>query len=223
MAITVFSATPHGIDADIVEVEVDFSPGLPSTYIVGLPDPIIRESKERIRGCFRHVKGIKYPVGKIIINLAPASVHKYGTQFDLAIAMGILLASKQTVTSQEKALYLGELSLDGTLRKISSCLAMVAAAKEAGFNRVFLPIENYFEAKLIQGVEIIGLGSLGDLLTGEINGSIRNKYLDNRAVESENRNSQSYTDLAEIIGQSFAKRGLEIAAAGGHNISILYF
>jgi len=221
MAITVYSATPQGIDADIVEVEVDFSPGLPSTYIVGLPDPIIRESKERIRGCFRHVKGIKYPVGKIIINLAPASVHKYGTQFDLAIAMGILIASKQKEHGQEKSLYLGELSLDGMLRKINSCLAMVVAAKEAGFKRVFLPVENYHEAQLIKGIEIIALDSLCDLLSAEINNLNLNKQDINPTADSKNHNSQNCTDFAEIIGQSFAKRGLEIAAAGGHNISML--
>lgn len=221
MAIRVFSATPQGIDADIVEVEVDFSPGLPSTYIVGLPDPIIRESKERIRGCFRHVKGIKYPVGKIIINLAPASVRKYGTQFDLAIAVGILVASKQKIPSRDRALYLGELSLDGTLRKISSCLAMVAAAKQAGFEKVFLPIENYSEAKLIKGIEIICLGALSDLLSGEIKNFNKHVLADISAIDIKNRNSQCYIDFAEIIGQGFAKRGLEISAAGGHNILML--
>jgi magnesium chelatase family protein len=220
MAIKVFSATPHGIDAKIVEVEVDCSPGLPGTFIVGLPDPAIRESKERLRGCFRHVKGIRYPIGKTIINLAPASLHKYGTQFDLAIAVGILIASKQIAIDQKRTLFLGELSLDGSLRKIRNCLAMVMAAKEENFDRVCLPVENYDEAALIQGIEIIALASLSSFLVGVAEGfsKLVIKEKPQRAADDYFGDDHSYTDFAEIIGQSFAKRGLEIAAAGGHNL-----
>ena len=107
------------------------------------------------------------------------------------------------------------------MRKINSCLAMIAAAKEVGFERVFLPIENYLEAKLIKGIKIIGLRSLNDLLNGEKENFDRCKFVDGRVSESKNRNSQNYTDFAEIIGQNFAKRGLEIAAAGGHNMRML--
>ncbi len=210
----IFSATPFGLDAKIVEVEVDVSNGLPATIIVGLADTSIKESKERVRSCLRSASKFKYPLARVTINLAPADLYKYGTQMDFAIALGILSASGQIEFKFEDSIFLGELSLDGTLRKIKSCLAMVLEAKAKGFCRVFLSEENYLEASLIQGMQIIPLKKLDDFF--EI---VENKFLPvQRSVPEMKFVRKSEVDFSEIQGHAFAKRALEIAASGNHNI-----
>ncbi|HEX8932410.1 MAG TPA: magnesium chelatase domain-containing protein, partial [Patescibacteria group bacterium] len=129
MLTKVFSATLAGIEAKIVEVEVDISNGLPAFNIVGLVDAAIRESKERVRGCIRN-SILKYPIARISVNLAPADLYKYGTQFDLAIAIGMLLSSGQLRADVSDAVFVGELSMHGNIKPIHGAVAMVIAAKE---------------------------------------------------------------------------------------------
>jgi magnesium chelatase family protein len=214
MAKRIYSATPKGLDAEIVEVEVDISPGLPATYVVGLPDAAIRESRERIRGCFRS-SSFKYPIGRIIINLAPADLQKYGTQFDFAIAVGLLCSSSQIKNlNYEHTMFLGELSLDGSIRKIKGCLAMVLEAKSRNLKRVFLSKDNYAEGIIVEGIEIIPLERLDDLLIYTIG-----KFFPLPKIQVKFVPKNNFTvDFADVKGMLFAKKGLEIAAAGGHNL-----
>lgn len=214
MATTLYSATPSGIAAKIIEIQVVISPGLPATLIVGLPDAAIRESRERIRGCFRSSRHCAYPPGRIVVNLAPAHVPKYGTQFDFAIAAGILAESSQAPGKLLPAIFIGELSLDGSIRPVFGCLAMAAEAKDRGYRCAFVPQENYREALMIGGIAVVPLRSMDDFLL----------FLSGRwlplPIEKPLLFQQTFRgrDFAEIHGQEFAKRGLEIVAAGGHNM-----
>ena len=222
MANKIYSATPFGLDARIVEVEVDVSNGLPATIIVGLADTSIKESKERVRACLRGCKNFKYPLARITINLAPADQYKYGTQLDFAILLGILSASRQIDLDLKGSIFLGELSLDGRFRKIKSCLAMVLAAKAAGFERVFLPEDNYSEASLVSGISIIAVKGFENFLEifNQKKFEPAASQLPNQTLESGKINfpRQAHTDFSEIQGHHFAKRALEIAASGGHNL-----
>ncbi len=213
MANKIFSATLVGVDAQIVEVETEVSAGLPTTIIVGLADTSIKESKERIRSALRN-SVYKFPIARIVINLAPADVFKYGTHFDLPIALGVLLSSGQVSFNTEDRAFFGELSLQGAVRKIKGALSLVLAAKKAGYKQIYLPIENIAEALLVDGVEVIGVETL-EQVVGILNGE-QSYYPGN--IEKLILSVESPVDLIEVQGQTLAKRGLEVASAGGHNI-----
>ena len=154
------SATVYGIDGIIVEVEVDIHNGLPAFDVVGLPDSAVRESRERVRSAIKNSGG-RFPLQRITTNLAPADLKKEGSGFDLAIALGVMGASGQVPLEPAKGLLLlGELALDGTLRPLTGVLPMVIAGRERGIRRVMLPRQNASEARLVEGMEVLAVGSL---------------------------------------------------------------
>jgi magnesium chelatase family protein len=213
MAVKTYSGTISGISAEIVEVEVEVAQGMPNTSIVGLVDSSIRESKQRIRAAMKN-SIYKYPVARITVNLAPANIYKYGSHFDLSIALGILLGSSQITFESAGLIFFGELSLQGEIRSAIGIVSFVMSAKRAGFKRVFVPTENLAEASLVEGIDIVAVSSLDQtvrILLGEEN-YVRPEFLPLQYLKN------GALDFKDIVGQDFAKRGMEIAAAGGHNI-----
>ncbi len=215
MLAKVNSAAVIGIEAYSVEVEVDIaSQGLPSFTIVGLPDKAVEESKERVRSALKN-SGADIPPKRITVNLAPADIPKEGPSYDLAIALGILLASGQLDSDVSKALVIGELSLDGSLRHTNSILPKAIFAREAGFEKIYLPAANAIEASLVEGLEIYPINNVAELFTHLTNQKPISPYVRDEEAEPE---TEFEYDMKDIRGQELAKRSLEIAAAGGHNI-----
>jgi magnesium chelatase family protein len=216
MLAKVKSAAVVGLEGAVVEVEVDLSPGLPSFIIVGLPDKAVQEARERVRSAIRN-SYYKFPNRRITVNLAPADLKKEGPAYDLPIAIGILMSSGQLNADLTNSIFLGELSLDGKLRHTHGVLPMVALARDKGLSTVFVPCDDAKEASLIDNVHIFPAESLAQLvvhLQGEIGIP---EYHSELNWEQEFRPSYA-SDLSYIKGQEHAKRALEIAAAGRHNI-----
>lgn len=202
-----------------VYVEVDCSPGLPCWEIVGLPDAAVKESKERVRAAVRN-SGYEYPASRVVINLAPADMRKEGPIYDLAIAIGLLGASGQlSFQNDGSTAFLGELSLNGEIRGVKGVLPMTIDLQQRGVRRVILPAANAREAAYVRGLETIPVGSLNELaeyLRGE------RKIEAVRPAGFEREESwHGESDFSDIRGQVAAKRALEIAAAGGHNILLI--
>jgi len=217
MLAKVFSGATVGLDSLLVEVEVDVSRrGLPSLTIVGLPNKAIEEAKERIRSAIKNT-GVEFPPGRITINLAPADLPKEGPSYDLPMALGILLASGQIQADLSSCLVLGELSLDGTLRHTKGVLPLTILAKQKGFKQIFLPQVDAPEASIVKGVKILPVSSLKALINHLLKIKLIKVYP--HTAFSQLLSSSGYDfDMKEIKGQEQAKRALEIAAAGGHDL-----
>lgn len=221
MLAKVISGTTVGLESVLVEVEVDIAEkSLPAFNIVGLPGKAIEEAKERIRPAIKN-SGCKFPDHRITVNLTPADLPKEGPAYDLPMALGILIASGQLSADLSKALVLGELSLDGTLRHTKGILPMALLAKEKKYQSLFLPIDNALEAAVIAGLKIYPVKSLSQLLYhfAKIEKIKPVKHLAFSQLKTE---KEFDFDMLEIVGQEQAKRAFEVAAAGGHNIFMLW-
>src|SRR3989344_610988 len=213
----IFSAATVGLSSIPVEVEVDVSAtGLPSFTIVGLPDKAVEESKERVRSAIKN-SGAEFPDRRITVNLAPADLPKEGPAYDVSIALGILVASGQVGADLKKSLVFGELSLDGSLRHTNGTLPLVLLAQEKNFLEVFLPAVNAEEAAIVGGVNIYPVKNIRQLVEHlmNIHQIELQEHLEFNSLKSE---LDFIFDMADIAGQEHAKRALEIAAAGGHNL-----
>ncbi len=218
MLAKVFSSAVVGLDGVPIEVEVDIaSLGLPSFTIVGLPDKAVEEAKERVRSAIRN-SGADFPARRITVNLAPADLPKEGPRYDLPIALGILLASGQLTSDLSNSLISGELSLDGRVRGVTGILPLAILAKEQGFKEIFIPAENADEARIVEDIAIFPISTLSELFH-HLNGTTP---LSKATPLTSIADDILYDfDMQDIRGQHQAKRAMEIAAAGGHNILTL--
>ncbi|MCD6310135.1 MAG: YifB family Mg chelatase-like AAA ATPase [Candidatus Eremiobacteraeota bacterium] len=221
MLAKVKSCTVLGLDAIPVEVEVDIASGLPAFNLVGLPDTALAESRERIRSAIRNA-GYEFPLRRITINLAPADLRKEGPVIDLPMALGILAATGQVSPELlEGILPVGELSLDGNLRPINGILPMAMMARENNVKTFVVPLSNLREAKLVEGLDVFGAISLREVV--EILEGVKEPPTVPDEIEEASDGFLSHADLdySDVRGQAHARRALEVATAGGHNILMI--
>jgi magnesium chelatase family protein len=217
MLAKITSGATVGLNARLVDVEVDIpDEGLPAFNIVGLPDKAVEESKERVRSALKN-SGAKFPEGRITVNLAPADLPKAGPSYDLPIALGMLIASSQIAPNVSDGFFLGELSLDGNLRHTNGILPMAYLAKEKGYKNIFIPKVNEKEASVVSGIVVYPVESLLELVRF-LNKTVVITPAKKISLRSLLKTAEAEFDFDEIIGQEQAKRAMEIAAAGGHNI-----
>lgn len=211
------SAGVFGMNAYPVEVEVDTFRGLPSFEIVGLPDAAVKESRDRVRAAFQNC-GFEFPVQKITVNLAPADLKKTGPLYDLPIFLGLLAACGQTHSDFSGSVFLGELTMNGGVRRVQGVLPMVLMARDQGFSRVFVPADNLKEASAVQGVGLYGVSTVAEVV--DFLEGLRS-LKPAAPLDFAPGSSPHQPDMADVMGQDFAKRALEIAAAGFHNALLI--
>lgn len=222
MLAKVTSGATVGLDPVPVDVEVSIeSSGFPAFNIVGLPQKGVEEAKERSRAALKN-SSCDFPQRRITINLAPADFPKEGSSFDLPIALGILLANKEILADVSDSIFIGQLSLDGTLRATPGVLPLSFLAREKGFKKIFLPKDNAAEASIIPGIQVMPVESLRELIL-YFRGEKTITPFPHRPMEqliegAEQQELKEYIDFADVKGQENSKRAMEISAAGGHNV-----